>query len=143
MADLQASAILQYGDPIYGRLTLPKLTAADDLQVGDFVHWDATGVEKVSAANEDATFLGICGTMSEDANGPSQIMVYTQAIVECPTTSANFTPGAGLKYKSDGTLEADGGANTIVNSLEYKASATSLKVLVDVVGLQKLFSVSA
>ncbi len=143
MADLKASAILQYGDPIYGRLTLPKLTAADDLQVGDFVHWDATGVEKVSAATEDATFLGICGTLSEDANGPQQIMVYTQAIVECPTTSASFTPGAGLKYKSDGTLEADGGANTIVSSLEYKGSATSLKVLVDVVGLQKLFSVSA
>jgi len=40
-------------------------------------------------------------------------------------------------------LEADGGANTIVNSLEYKSSATSLKVMVDVVGLQKLFSVSA
>ena len=143
MADLKASAILQYGDPIYGRLTLPKKTAADDLQVGDFIHWDTSGVEKVSAATEDATFIGICGTLSEDANGPQEIMVYTQAIVECPTTSANFVPGDGLKYKSDGTLEADGGANTACWSLEYKSSATSLKVLVDVVSLQKLFGVSA
>jgi hypothetical protein len=143
MADLKASAILQYGDAIYGRLTLPKLTAADDIQVGDFVHWDSTGVEKVSAAAEDATFLGVCGTLSEDANGPQELLVYTQCIVEVPTTSATFTPGLGLKYKSDGTLEDDGAANTICNSLEYKTSATSLKVLVDVVSLQKLFEVSA
>ena len=143
MADLKASAILQYGDAIYGRLTLPKLTAADDIQVGDFVHWDSTGVEKVSAAAEDATFLGVCGTLSEDANGPQELLVYTQCIVEVPTTSATFTPGLGLKYKTDGTLEDDGAANTICNSLEYKTSATSLKVLVDVVSLQKLFEVSA
>ena len=143
MADLKASAILQYGDAIYGRLTLPKLTAADDIQVGDFVHWDSTGVEKVSAAAEDATFLGVCGTLSEDANGPQELLVYTQCIVEVPTTSATFLPGDGLKYKTDGTLEDDGAANTICNSLEYKTSATSLKVLVDVVSLQKLFEVSA
>jgi len=143
MADLKASAILQYGDAIYGRLVLPKLTAAGDLQVGDFVHWDSTGVEKMSAAAEDITFLGICGTLSEDATGPQQILVYTQCVVEVPTTSATFTPGLGLKFKSDGTLEDDGNANTIANSLEYKASATSLKVLVDVVSLQKLFEVSA
>ncbi len=143
MADLKASAILQYGDAIYGRLTLPKLTAADDIQVGDFVHWDSTGVEKVSAAAEDITFLGVCGTLSEDADGPQELLVYTQCIVEVPTTSATFLPGDGLKYKTDGTLEDDGSANTICNSLEYKTSATSLKVLVDVVSLQKLFEVSA
>jgi hypothetical protein len=100
-------------------------------------------VEKVSAVTEDATFLGVCGTLSEDANGPQELLVYTQCIVEVPTTSATFTPGLGLKYKSDGTLEDDGAANTICNSLEYKTSATSLKVLVDVVSLQKLFEVSA
>jgi hypothetical protein len=143
MADLKASAILQYGDAIYGRLTLPKKTAADDLQIGDFLVWTTSGVEKMSAATGDATFVGICGMLSEDADGPSNILVYTQAIIEVPTTSANFTPGAGLKYKTDGTLEADGAANTIANSLEYKSSAISLKVLVDVVSLQKLFSVSA
>jgi len=143
MADLKASAILQYGDPIFGRLTLPKKTAGDDLQVGDFIQYDATGVEKVTAATDDATFIGVCGTLSEDANGPDQIMVYLNAIVEAPTESANYTPGAGLKFNTNGTLEADGGANTMAHSLEFKSSATSLKVLVDVVSLQKLFSVSA
>jgi hypothetical protein len=143
MADLKASAILQYGDPIYGRIVLPKLTAADDLQVGDFVHWDATGVEKVSAAAEDITFLGVCGTLSADADGPQQIMVYTQAIVECACESANYTPGQALLYNTNGTVANGASANTLAWSLEYKSSATSLKVLVDVVSLQKLFAVAA
>jgi predicted RecA/RadA family phage recombinase len=142
MADLKASAILQYGDAIYGRLTLPKKTAADDLQIGDFLKWDSTGVVKMAAATDDITFIGVCGTLSEDANGPQDILVYTQCICEVPTTSATFQPGAGLKFKTDSTLEDDAGANTIANSLEYKASATSLKVLVDVVSLQKRFEVN-
>ena len=143
MADLKASAILQYGDPVFGRLTLPKKTSADDLQVGDFLQFDTSGVEKVSAATDDATFIGVCGTLSKDADGPDQILVYLNCIVEAPTESASYTPGAGLKFNTNGTLEADGGANTIAHSLEVKASATSLKVMVDVVSLQKLFSVSA
>lgn len=143
MADLKASAILQYGDPIFGRLTLPKKTAADDLQVGDFIQWDTDGVEKVSAATDDATFIGVCGTLSEDATGPDQIMVYLNCIVEVPTESASYTPGAGLKFNTSGTLEADAAANTMAHSIEYKATTTSLKVMVDVVSLQKLFSVSA
>jgi hypothetical protein len=45
---------------------------------------------------------------------------------------------------SNGNLEtASPDANTIAHSLEYKTSATSLKVLVDVVSLQKLFGVAA
>ena len=145
MADLKASAVLQYGDPIFGRLTLPKKTAADDLQVGDFLSWSSTGVVKMSAATDDATFIGVCGTLSKDADGPDQILVYLNCIVEVPSESATYVPGQSLSMNaSNGTLEtASPDANTICNSLEYKTSATSLKVLVDVVSLQKLFSVSA
>jgi len=145
MADLKASAILQYGDPIFGRVTLPKKTAADDLQVGDFLAWSSTGVVKVAAATDDAAFIGVCGMLSEDANGPDQILVYLQAIAEVPTESATYAPGQSLSMNaSNGTLEtASPDANTLCNSLEYKTSATSLKVLVDVVSLQKLFAVSA
>ena len=145
MADLKASAILQYGDPIFGRVTLAKKTAGDDLQIGDFLNFDTSGVEKMSAATDDATFIGVCGTLSEDADGPDQIMVYLKAIVEVPTESATYIPGQSLSMNaSNGTLEtASPDANTIAHSLEYKTSATSLKVLVDVVSLQKLFSVAA
>ena len=145
MDDLKASAILQYGDPVFGRVTLPKKTAGDDLQVGDFLNWDTSGVEKMSAATDDVSFIGVCGTLSEDADGPDQILVYLNAIVEVPTESANYAPGQSLSMNaSNGTLEtASPDANTICHSLEYKTSATSLKVLVDVVSLQKLFSVSA
>ena len=45
MADLKASAILQYGDPIFGRLVLAKKTAGDDLQIGDFLNFDTSGRE--------------------------------------------------------------------------------------------------
>ena len=71
-----------------GRLVLPKKTAADDLQIGDFLNWDTSGVEKMGAATDDASFIGVCGTLSEDADGPDQIMVYLKAIVEVPSESA-------------------------------------------------------
>ena len=145
MADLKASAVLQYGDPIFGRLTLPKKTAGDDLQVGDFLKWSSTGVVKISAATDDAAFIGVCGTLSEDADGPDQILVYLNCIVEVPSESATYVPGQSLSMNaSNGTLEtASPDANTICHSLEYKTSATSVKVMVDVVSLQKLFGVAA
>ncbi len=143
MADVQASNISNYGDLVFGRTTLDKKTAADDIQIGDFLSLDTlNGVEKMTVVTEDASFVGIAGMLSADADGPDRLLVFTQCIIEVPVTSAAYVFGDGLKWVS-GELVADGAANTIAWAYETKGTTTSLKVLVDVLALQKLFSVSA
>ena len=144
MANLKATVIYQPGEAIYDRVTLAKKTAADDIQKGDFLKSDgANGVEKVSGATDDATFCGVSAIQSADANGPSTILVYTRCIVECPMESAAYAFAAGLKYNTNGTLEADASANTIAWAWETSGTTTTLKCLVDVRALTKLFAVSA
>jgi len=146
MADVKATVVYQPGDSIFGRVTLAKITAADDIQIGDFLKsTGATGVEKLAAVTDDATFVGVSGMLSEDADGPSNLLVYTQCIIEVPVVSAAYNFGAGLKYNvAGGALEADAAFNTIAWAWETKgAGTTSLKVLVDVLLLAKLFPVSA
>jgi len=144
MADVKATTILQPGDPIFGRVTLAKKTAADDIQKGDFLKLTTGEVEKMAAATDDATFVGIAAMKSEDADGPSTILVYTQCIIQMAMDSAAYAFGAGLKGNfTNSTLVADGGANTIAFAWETKATTTSLKVLVDVRALGKLFATSA
>ncbi len=143
MADLQATVIYQPGDSIFGRVTLPKKTAADDIQIGDFLMSDgANGVEKMTADTDDATFVGVCAMLSKDADGPQILLIYTQCIVEVPVTSASYNFGAGLKWVT-GALVADGSVNTIAWAWETTSTVTSLKVLVDVLALQKLLPVGA
>jgi len=135
---LTASAILQYGDAVYGRLTLPKKTPGDVLATGDFLIFSATGVELMNAVTEDIDFIGVCGMDSADADGPQEILVYTQCIVEVASNSDTYLPGQGLLWV-DGKVADGSTANTIAYSLEYKTSATTLKVLVDVLSLNKQF----
>ena len=148
MADLKASAVLNYGDGVFDRIIMNKKTAGDDLQVGDFLKQDDSGgVEKMAAAADDSLFIGVCGTLSKDADGPTEIIVYTKCVVEVPAESAQYYMGAGLKFNTSGTVEADGNANTIcwVYEKDTGASATSLKAVVDVLKLGKgeTFPVSA
>ena len=143
MADAQASRILHQADMVFGRVTLAKKTAADDIQIGDLLISDgANGVEKMSADTEDATFVGIAAMMSKDADGPQNILIYNKCIIEMPVTSAAYAFGAGLKWVTAGMV-ADGAANTIAWAWETKGTTTSLKVLVDVPALAKLLAVSA
>ena len=143
MADLQASNISFPGDPIFGRVTLAKKTAADDIQVGDFLSSDgANGVFKMTADTDDATFVGVSGTLSADATATQLILVYTQCICECPVTSAAYAFAAELKWVTAG-LVASGGANGIAHAWETKGTTTTLKVMVDSMLLAKLFAVTA
>ena len=142
MADAKATGILLFGDGKFDRLTLPKKTAADDLQIGDLLKLTSGEIEKVDADTDDATFIGICGTLSADAAGPQSILVYLKCIIQMPVTSGTYLAGAGLKWVT-GELVADGAANTLAHAWESGATVTTLKVLIDVVNLQKVFPVSA
>lgn len=143
MADLQATQIRQMATAVYGRITLPKKTAADDIQKGDFLKLTSGEVEKMDAAADASTFIGVSAMKSEDADGPQKILVYLQCIVIIDVESASYAFGAGLKGNfTNGTLEADGSANTIAHAWETKATTTSLRALVDVINLAKVFPVS-
>lgn len=147
MADLKATSIRQMGDGKFDRVTLPKKTAAEEIEKGDFLVYDGTGVTKMSAVTGDATFVGVSGMDSADADGPQELLVYTKCICVVPAESFAFKLGTGVRFHTNGTVEQDQDttpANTIAWSIEHHGSAvTSLKVLVDVVGLQKLFGVEA
>jgi len=145
MADLKATNILHYGDGAFDRVVLDKGTAGDAIEVGDFLIMDTAGaVSKMTGVTEDSVFAGVCGTLSKDADGPQELLVYTKCIAEVPMTSATYIHGAGLKYKTDGTLEDDDDANTIVWAWSNAVgTVTSTKVLVDVLALNKLFELNA
>ena len=139
---LLASSIYNYGDGVFDRIELDKKTPGDNLRVGDFLKVDTDGaVEVIDAILDDATFVGVCGTLSEDADGPQKILVYTKCIVEVPTASGTYTAGDGLSYSTDAEMVADSDTNTIcwVWEATSGASATSVKAVGDVLSLGKLF----
>jgi hypothetical protein len=147
MAKLKATAIYNYGDGVYDRQTLEKHTAGDNIEVGDFLKANSSNPYKVQHLDQETTdeyFVGVSGTLSADADGPTDILVYTKCIVEVPANSAHYKFSNGLKYDSaNGTVAADGDTNTIAWVWEGNTggSATSVKALVDVVQLGKLFDV--
>lgn len=143
MPNVRAIQIRHYGDGKHDRITLPKKTASEDIEIGDFLRWDGTGVVKMSAANQDTTFVGISGTKSANADGPREILVYQKANALVPVTNAQYTPGQGLKvHASNDELVDDDGSLTIAWSIEFHGANTALlRVHVDVVGLQKLYGV--
>ena len=144
MVDIKVTQIRQHGDGIFDIRPLAKKTAADDIQKGDLLKLTTGKVEKMDNVTDDSTFVGVADMKSEDANGPSIISVRLKCIVLAPVESAAYAFGAGLKGNfTNGTLEADGGANTIAHAWETKATTTSLHVMIDVINLQKLFAVSA
>ena len=146
MPKLTAIQIRHYGDGKLDRVTLPKKTAAENIEIGDFLKFTTDGVELMTAAADAATFVGISGTLSKNAEGPRQILVYQKCMVVLPSESGTYKPGDGLKYKpANGTVEDDQDTtpgNTIAWSRDLTpAASTTVKAWVDVVGLQKLYGV--
>jgi len=99
--------------------------------------------------SDDATFLGIAnGNIVASTGGAADetagvIEVLLECIIECDSTSATYTPGQDVKYAGENAVVDAGSNDTIMWSLESKATATRLICLVDVVALQKLFAVAA
>jgi len=143
--DIQAKDIRYYGDKLLGVITLEKLTATDNIQVGDFLKLTTGKVEKVTAATDDATFVGIALTRSDDADGPQYIEVLMEGMIVVPATAAAYNFGDPLTVDpSTGTVVTDGGVNTFCHAWETApAGTTELKVKIDVDDLQKLFAVNA
>lgn len=112
------------------------------VEVGDLISYEsATGV-KLDTATEDATFVGVSEHKSIDGQ-TDDISVSLEGLYEGAVESASYNVGDALGYNaSNDTLEAST-ANTIAWSAEKKASATTLKVFIDIKALGKFFTVNS
>lgn len=139
----QNSTIRLMGDEKLGRIAVP-VESATVITAGMFVSYESGYAVPLDAQTEDATFLGVAEGQTK-AGETDDISVITQGVFQCSVTSAAYTIGQGLHFNaSTGALE-NATANTLAWSWEDTAgvSVTTLKVLVDVVALAKLFPISA
>lgn len=134
--------ILQFAGEL-DRAVLP-VGAATALEVADLVSYEASAAVLLDAAGEDATFAGyMINQHTANQPEPDRVVVGLRGMLKMSVTSATYDFADGLKYASENTLVADGGANTLAWAAEYAATVTTLKVAIDVIALSKLFGVDA
>lgn len=134
--------ILQYAGDM-DRFVIP-IAAATAIEVGDLISYEGSAAVLLNADTEDATFIGYAiNQHTANQPEPDRLVVGLRGVLKMTVTSATYDFGDGLKYTSENTLVADGGANTLAWAGEYAATVTTLKVIVDVIKLGKLFGVDA
>ena len=129
---------------ITDRAQLPN-AAGTALTRGDYGSYESSAVVLMDAVTEDATFCGVHITNhpASTTGNPNEAVMALKCQIEGTVASASYDFGDGLKYSAAKTLVADGGENTMAHAAERGASVTSLKILIDVVALGKLFTVDA
>lgn len=134
--------ILQFPGDL-DRLVLP-VGAAVAIETGDLISLESNSSTLLDADTDDATFVGFAISQhTANVAMPATLLVGLKGILLFTVTSASYGFGAGLKYTSENTLVADGGANTIAWSGEEATTVTSLKTIIDVIAMNKLFAVDA
>ena len=129
---------------ITDRIQLP-IIAATALSRGEFGSYETIDsvdqVVAMGAATDDATFCGIniSNHPASTTGNPNEVSIALKCQIEGSVTSASYSLGAGLKWAASKTMVADGDANTIAWSAELGTSVTSLKILIDVLALHKVF----
>jgi len=139
----QLAKLRLMGDEKIGRMAVP-IASATVIPAGMFVSYESGLAVPLDVQAEDVTFIGVAEGQSK-AGETDPISVIIEGVVEAVVTSAAYTIGQGLHFNaSTGALES-ATANTIGWSWEDTrgASVTSLKVLIDVVRLGKLFPIQA
>ncbi len=114
------------------------------VEPGEWLSWETNAVAIVDLATEDATFIGMA--LGASANGETaKIPIATKFIADVTVASATYDLGAELKFSTDGSLLASGGANGVCNVIEYTgAAATTVRAYFDVMGaVKKLFPINA
>lgn len=139
----QIAKLRLMGDEKIGRIAVP-IASATVIPAGMFCSYESGLLVPFDTQNEDPTFIGVAEGQSK-AGETDLVSVIVQGVVECSVTSAAYTIGQGLHFNaSTGALES-ATANTLAWSWEDTkgVSVTTLKVLVDIVALNKLFSIQA
>lgn len=114
------------------------------IKPGEFVTWESNAVAILNAAADDAYMIGMA--LGASANGETAKIPITPAfIADCTVASSTYDLGAGMKFSTDGSLAADGGANTVAHTWDYYASAvTTARLRFDCrANIAKFFDVSA
>ena len=129
-------------------LWLPVATA-EIINPGVMVTWTSNELVEVDAASDDATIIGVANGSSA-VGETDKIQVVTKGIFQATVVSGTYTIGAGLKYDDsadDGSLVADGDANSIAWAWDYGTTVTTLKVYFDIVLIGavagKMFDISS
>jgi hypothetical protein len=128
MATAQASSIRQPGGLIFGRVTLPKKTAAQAILKGSFLMLDvATGtVELLDSATKGHLFIGVSDTESLNAAGDQEILVYTEGIIEVSAESDAYIAQEALSMNvTNGTVQSAPATNNTTIGWCYKTTAAS------------------
>lgn len=112
-------------------VSVPAASAAV-IEPGMVVKISSGAVTQVSAPADDATVFAVANGRSL-AGETDDIPCVTEGYFRATVATAAYEFGAGLKLKTvnsgiDGTLDADGNANTIAWAWEYSASGTVLKI---------------
>jgi len=144
MPELKAKSIRQMGDAVYGRLTLPKTTAAEAIKKGHFLRKSSEGVTKMTNSNQWNTFVGVSAMQSDDAKGPQSLLVYAQCVVVVPAASAQYSFGEAVSFEhgEDRVEKATAGNQEAIGwvwEADTGADATEVKIMVDVTKLGGLF----
>jgi len=118
--------------------------SATVIKAGEFLTWESNLVAIVDDPTDDVYFIGMA--LGASANGETDKIPITPAfIADVTVASAAYDLGAGLKFAADGSLEADGGADTVAHVWDYSsATVTSLRARFDArAKLAKFLTVSA
>ena len=117
------------------------VTASTALDDGETAKLASSKVSPVSAATDDATFIGISEGVALAAQTTARVPIARVCVLQVAgQSSATLAMGAGLLWSAKLTFAADVGANTIAWVNDDSGSArTSWQVLVDVPRLAKLF----
>ncbi|HLD98270.1 MAG TPA: hypothetical protein VI815_03010 [Candidatus Nanoarchaeia archaeon] len=130
------------GDERFDLISVP-VEAATVIANGDLVSYESGYAVKLDAEAEDATFVGVCERGS-NLNETTPITVWRKAIVEATVDSAAFAIGDGISLSAGGTLEK-AGDNILMHCFESSVgvSVTTVKAVIDVQSLGKLFATNA
>jgi hypothetical protein len=127
------------GDERLDLVAVPVASATVIAQ-GDLISYEGGLAVVLDAEAEDATFIGVA-EQGSSVGETTPIAVWNKCIVDAPVTSAAYTIGASIGLNAGGTALEASADNTLFNSIEDTggANATTLKCLVDVALLGKLF----
>jgi|SRR5690606_8396537 len=116
--------------------------ATAEWEQGQLISLESGYAVKLDAATEDATFAGVSLDKRKLGDTYPDVVVATKGIFEATVQNDVYTVGDALAYNA-GTDELEKStANTIAWAHENK-TGTTLKVLIDVKKLGKLFPVNA
>jgi hypothetical protein len=129
------------GDLQLNRLAVPTENTAE-WEAGQLLSFENGYAVKLDDAAEDATFLGVSLDKRKLGDTFPDVGVQIKGIFEVPVTNGTYTIGEALGYNASTDVLESSSTNTIAWAWENK-TGTSLKVLIDVPLLGKLFPVNA